>query len=213
METDKELTKRIVIDLVKELEKRLKRFPSFLLSEYDLQGFLYCELLKNQDLEETFSYRKEWGENFRIHLEYPRLFSKSGKLKTDGRCRYDIVILGHSSKSKFLNDDFKKKAVDVGFELKFLCNKKQEIVLDNFCYDLPAFDKTSSDWDYQELPEIGVLFLVNVQKDKLTEVHYLEDIVNKIRKKKGNVEYCEILLCYLECTKKGITNKAIIEYL
>jgi len=82
-----ELLKSLSDDLKRELMKK----PFFIVTEADLQGYLYSKLIENERLKEPFM-DSEGKPNFRIHLEFPRYRRENGTLKKVGR--YDVVVLG-----------------------------------------------------------------------------------------------------------------------
>lgn len=170
------------------LKKELKNNRFKFVTEYDLQARIYSLLSRHPDFQDTFE-DSEGNPIFKIHAEYPRLFSneKTNELASK-RMRYDIVILKDSEKEVYRNNEFKKKAVAVAFEIKLLGNSKKETVINTFAGEFPAFTSSSS-WSSlgQELPELSVIFVVNFGKrrDELN----LEKREKNI--KKGIEEWCK----------------------
>jgi hypothetical protein len=118
--------KEILSNLAKDVKEELRKNPFFLVTEHDLEGFIYSRLFMNKEIHEPF-YDQQQRPNFKLHAEYPRyrkLYPEhqkySGKSKGIGsnRMRYDIAILRQTLQDDdplFRSKYFSERKVEIGF--------------------------------------------------------------------------------------------------
>ncbi len=175
----KELLKSLSMDLIEELKKK----PFFIVTEADLQGYLYSKLFKkfeDQGVKDT-----RGTPNFRIHSEYPRYYTKKGKPYKSGK--YDLVIL----RDKFDPDSeyFDGKPVWLGFELKVNWDEAEKHVISDLEDDLPAFTT-----EERKIPsDLGVIFQLNVAKREPCNFEII-----KHRMKEFHENHSKIFFIYVE---------------
>jgi len=177
-----ELLRSLSADLKRELMER----PFFIVTEADLQGYLYSKLIENDRLKESFM-DSNGKLNFRIHLEFPRYRRENGMLKKVGR--YDIAILKKTQSGEFFNDTFDEKEVWLGFEVKAHWNSSEKEIETSLDDDVPAFESKEG-----KIPsELGVFFYINIAKRKPCDLELIEQKMRELRKKQKHISFLSIL--------------------
>ena len=189
-----ELLKSLSDDLKRELMKK----PFFIVTEADLQGYLYSKLIENERLKEPFMDSKG-KPNFRVHLEFPRYRRENDMLKKVGR--YDVAVLKKTQSGEFFNDTFDEKEVWLGFEVKAHWNSSEKEIETSLNNDVPAFESIEG-----KIPsELGVFFYVNIAKRKPCNLERIEQKIRELRKKTET----HLFLVYIEAYYENLEPRVL----
>ena len=228
------MMKEDIVGLLKflkgEVEKHLKENPYNFLEEGDLQAFLYCKFSEFLDKRGTEKYfEDDEGEKpitvYIVHCEYPRhLLKENGDGLQCNRGRYDIAILRRPKKEerKYIGNSVVNYPVEVAFELKLIWNRRLSGVINNIKNDLVAFGWDTDKKEFQPnvrrlYPTMGVVFHVNLVKNKVKENKVKENLKKVLNKKDnytGKTRLPEkIFIVYIEVDKynKKINESIIYE--
>jgi len=171
---DAEQVKKILLSLISEVEKVLRKKPFFFVNEYDLSAYLYSRLLEVPELKLPFKMVRDGIEHscYRVHLEYPR-YSIEKKLKSVGK--YDIAILRQENAVEVQNlrDEFIKKPVWVGFEVKLHWDVGPRKVKSALESEKNAFAKSVNKVERRPA-DYGVIFHLNIARKKKSAFETME---------------------------------------
>jgi hypothetical protein len=199
--------KKITQSIIKDLKQELTEKPFFIVTEADLQGYLYFKLLSKNDLSQPFFYRDK--ENFRIHLEFPRYYyEETDKIRKKGR--YDIAILRKEKCDELVAEEedlLDRRRVEVGFELKLDWDSRRGKIIQNFRADISAFENKDKDGKTKIVADSAVIINVNVgvcderRSSQLDLSSIQTDITKEISSRK-QVVTVPLFYVYLESYRK-----------
>lgn len=197
---------KLMRPIIDDLKQDLTDKPFFIVTEADLQGYIYSKLLSKDVFKMPFLDQKE-RENFMIHLEFPRYYDNKGKIRKKGR--YDVAILRKDRFDEVFTggeDLLDKRRVEVGFELKLNWDSRARTIIPrDFDLDIPAFENKDKSGNRKIVADLGVMINVNVATDgnRRSSATDLSDLRAKVETLRGKSEATvPLLFIYLESYRK-----------
>jgi len=196
MPDDVKEIKKVLLYLINEVEKVLQKKPFFFVNEHDLSAYLYSQLLEIQELELPFIMKRNGFDHscYRVHLEYPRYSIENKNLKSVGKYGLAILRRDNTVEKPFPNDEFTKKPVWVGFEIKLHWNIGENTVGKRLLDEKKAFVKKDNGFERRPA-DYGVVFHLNIAKKK--ECRF-EAIERKIKEFQKEIRRSKVFAVYME---------------
>jgi hypothetical protein len=198
-----ESAKHILSHLIAKIEDTLEKNPFIFVNEHDLSAYLYSKLIEIQDLSLPFKMERNGIEQCcnKVHLEYPRYSIENGKLKSMGR--YDVAVLrqDNSLEKTFPEDEFTKKPVWMGFEVKLHWNYGLEAVSNSFSLEKMAFAKRDERGFERRPADYGVVFHLNIDKKDKTDRNTLIRKIVEFQTLR-EIEDSKVFVVYIESFEK-----------
>lgn len=213
MPDDVKEIKKLLLDLIKEVKKMLQEKPFFFLNEHDLSAYLYSQLLEIPELKLPFKMERDGIEHscYRVHVEYPRYSIENEKLRSVGK--YDVAILRQENtlEDPFPKDEFTKKSVWVGFEVKLHWDAGLRKVNTSVKSEMNAFAKMVN--CVTRIPaDYGVVFHLNIDRKKESAFKVIEGNFKDFQNQEA-VKDSQVFIVYMESYNektKGPNNLAVM---
>lgn len=185
-----------------QLKTALSKDPYFIITEADLQGWIYTKIIEIPEFNDHFT-DYEGDDIYKIHLEYPRIRVANDEIVKVGV--FDISILKQPSKtSPIYEAPIHRLPSYLAFELKAKWEESDKKVMRRIGDDLPAFQKNRNHIS----SDFGVIFHVNVARKTKGDLVKIQKSLDRHKKK-----YPHVFFVYIESYPEYDKEKNIPEIL
>jgi len=203
---------KVLQSLIERLTNELRSKPFYFLNEHDVSGFLYNQLQTFQICQGSFNIVDRKGVKqacYKVHMEYPRYCLKSDNtVKTLGH--YDLAVLREPKEDEpyFKNEEFIKKPVWIGFEVKLYRNTSEKGISQYILSEKNAFVK-EKDRCVRKPADVGVILHLNIDKKAPIDTQKLRSLLNKELDEISDKTF----LVYIESYRENKEPKMILKLL